>query len=145
MLIVYSYYYTQNTNRSDFIDHISESFNVLSAKYSPGIQFILAGDTNRLNLRYILNLSPHLKQVVTVPTRNNPDAILDTISSTLAVYYQEPYTLPPLDNDSTDDGKPSDHLIVVWKPITALEPHKRNKKEVIFRSLPESGLESFGT
>ena len=143
-IAVCSYYYTQNTKRTDFIDHISEAVNILSAKYSPGIQFILAGDTNRLNLRSILNLSPHLKQVVTVPTRNNPDAILDTITSTLAVYYQEPYTLPPLDNDSTNDGKPSDHLIVVWKPITAMEPQKKDRKEVTFRPLPESGLAAFG-
>ena len=108
--------------RRDFIDHISEAYNVLCAKYSPGVQFILSGDTNRLNLRSILNLSPNLKQVVNVPTRNNPDAILDTITSTLSVYYQEPFTLPPLVNDSTNSGKPSDHRIVVWKPINALEP-----------------------
>ena len=46
-LAVCSYYYTEKTKRSDFIDHISEAFNVLSSKYSPGLQFIMAGAQNR--------------------------------------------------------------------------------------------------
>ena len=143
-IAVCSYYYTEKTKRSDFIDHISEAFNILSAKYNPGLQFIMAGDTNRLNMKSILNLSPFLKQVVTVPTRNNPDAILDTITSTMSSYYQIPITLPPLDNDVTNSGKPSDHLIVLWKPISASEPQLRNRKVVTFRPLPESGLVLFG-
>ena len=143
-IAVCSYYYTEKTKRRDFIDHISEAFNILCAKYSPGIQFIMAGDTNRLNIQSILNLSPNLRQVVKVPTRHNPDAILDTIITTLGSYYQAPYTLAPLDSDSTYSGKPSDHQIVVWRPISALEPQKRNRKTITFRPLPESGLNSFG-
>ena len=143
-IAVCSYYYTVKTKRSDFIDHVSEAYNVLSAKYSPGLHFILAGDTNRLNMKSILNLSPNLSQEVKVPTRNNPDATLDTITSTLSKYYQSPFTLPPLDNDSTNSGKPSDHLIVVWKPINANEQTTRKYKQVTFRPLPESGLLLFG-
>ena len=142
-IAVCSYYYTEKSKRSDFIDHVSEAYNVLCAKYSPGLQFILAGDTNRLNLKSILNLSPNLSQVVKVPTRNNPDATLDTIISTLSTYYQQPFTLPPLENDSNKNGKPSDHLIVVWKPINAEEPAIKKFKQVTFRPLPESGLSMF--
>ena len=143
-IAVCSYYYTEKTKRSEFVDHVSEAYNLLSAKYSPGLHFILAGDTNRLHLKSILNLSPNLSQVVNIPTRNNPDATLDTITSTLAKYYQPPFTLPPLDNDSASSGKPSDHLIVVWKPISANEPIRRTYKNVTFRPLPESGLLLFG-
>ena len=142
-IAVCSYYYTVKTKRSEFVDHVSEVFNLLSAKYGPGLHFILAGDTNRLNLKSILNLSPNLKQVVSVPTRNNPDAILDTIITTLPMYYQCPVTLPPLDNDSDNNGKPSDHLIVYMPPISAGVPKKKLYKYVTFRPLPESGLLQF--
>ena len=108
------------------------------------MHFILAGDTNRLNLKSILNISPKLKQLVSVPTRRNPDAILDTIITTLGMYYQSPVTLPPLDNDSNVSGKPSDHLIVLMKPINANEPKLKLFKTVTFRPLPESGLSQFG-
>ena len=138
------YYYTTNTKRSDFVDHISEAFNLLSAKYGPGLHFILAGDTNRLNLKSILNLSPKLKQLVQVPTRRNPDATLDTIITTLGMYYLSPFTLPPLDNDGDKAGKPSDHLIVLMKPINANEPKRKLFKTVTFRPLTESGLFQFG-
>ena len=108
------------------------------------MHFILAGDTNRLNLKSILNLSPRLRQLVKVPTRRNPDAILDTIISTLGEYFQFPFTLPPLDNDEDKDGKPSDHLIVLMKPINENETRRKVFKTVTFRSLPESGLFQFG-
>ena len=143
-IAVCSYYYTLKTKRTEFIDHISEAYNVLCAKYSPGLHFIMAGDTNQLDMKSIFNLSPSLKQHVKVPTRKNPDAILDTITSTLSMYYQDPFTLPPLDNDSSNSGKPSDHLIVVWKPINAAEPKQKVYKEVTYRPLPESGLVKFG-
>ena len=141
---VCSFYFTKETQKSQFLDHISEAFHLISAKYGAGVQFILAGDSNRLNLKPILNLSQNLKQVVNVPTRRNPDAILDTIITTLEPYYHPPATLPPLDNDSTRKGKPSDHLIVYMKPITASEPKIRNTKTVTYRPFTDSGLQSFG-
>ena len=60
------------------------------------------------------------------------------------MYYQPLTTLPPLDNDSPDSGKPSDHLIVYMPPIDATHHHKRNTKLVTFRPLPESGIAQFG-
>jgi hypothetical protein len=92
----------------------------------------------------ILSLSPNLKQEVKVVTRTNPDALLDTITSTLSAYYQEPYTLPPLDNDCDKNGKPSDHLIVVMVPISADVPTKRVHKYMTVRPLPQSGLDQLG-
>ena len=88
------------------------------SKYGSGIEFIIAGDTNRLNLSPILNLSPDLQQVVKVATRLNPDRILNPIITTLRKYYCEPVTKPPIKADSKKAGKPSDHLVVVMEPIT---------------------------
>ena len=143
-IAVCSYYYTTGTKKSEFLDHITDAINIISAKYGHGTHFILAGDTNRLNLNPILNLSSSFKQVVSIPTRRNPDAILDTIVTTLAEYYEQPKTLPPLDNDSTKVGKPSDHLTVHMKPLSSFVQRTKHVKSVTFRPLTESGLEMFG-
>ena len=144
-IVVCSYYFTDYTKRNQFIDHIAESIATLSSIYGDGLHFILAGDSNKLNLKPILNLSPELKQVVQVPTRKNPDAILDTIITTLSDFYLPPCTLPPLQNDEAMAGAPSDHLIVYMKPISSIDPKLKETKKVKFRPLPESGLAEFGT
>ena len=120
-IIVASVYYTKATKRSEFIDHICESFSVLSAKYGPNLHLAICGDLNRLNIKPILNLSPNLKQLISVPTRQNPDAILENIISTLEYFYLPPFTISPLDNDQDKKGKPSDHLPVIFKPIGNIE------------------------
>ena len=142
-IAVCAYYYTKATSASNFLDHITSAFQTISAKYGEGTQFILSGDSNRLKLNAILNLSPALKQVVNIPTRRNPDATLDTILTTLSSYYHPPCTLPPLDNDSSTSGAPSDHLIVYMRPISADQPRIKETKSVKFRPLPESGIEKF--
>ena len=115
------------------------------AKYGAGLQFIIAGDTNRLNLSPILNLSPSLKQVVKVPTRLNPDVTLDPVITTLGRFYQPPVTKPPLDNDEDKDGKPSDHLVVLMYPISAqIGCPPRTTRLVTFRPLPQSGIDRMG-
>ena len=103
---------------------------------------IIAGDTNLLNLSPILDLSPNLKQMVKVPTRRNPDVMLDPIITTLAKYYQDLITKPPLDHDPDKNGKPSDHLIVIMLPLTnPLEINMRKYREISYRPLPHSGIQ----
>ena len=46
------------------------------------------------------------------------EQILDPIVTTLEAYYQKPQCLAPLDPDPDTNGKPSDHRIVVVKPVT---------------------------
>ena len=106
---VCSVYYRgpKSTKKQELYDHIAETFNYLSSKYGSNIQFIIAGDTNRLNLSTILNLSSNLKQVVKTFTRLKPEAILDPIITTLWKYYQEPVTKPPINSDLNSKGKPS--------------------------------------
>ena len=142
-IAVASVYYAKRTKKKAFIDHICEAYNILLAKYGQGLQFIIAGDYNRLNINPILNLSPTLSQVVQIPTRRNPDATLDKIITTLSKYYLAPTTLLPLDNDTEGKGKPSDHLIVVMSPVCQSNQPKPAKKFITFRPLPESGMLSF--
>ena len=108
------------------------------------MEFIIAGDTNRLNLSPILNLSSRLVQKVKVPTRLNPDAILDPIITTLGKYYAEPVTKPPINPDENTTGKPSDHLIVLMRPVSeSLAIPPRVYKTVETRPITESGMELF--
>ena len=90
------------------LDHISETFNIISKKYGRGLHFIIAGDVNDLKLDSIMSLSPNLHQIVQDWTRLNPPAILDPIVTTLSSYYQIPQCLDPLDPDPDKNGKPSD-------------------------------------
>ena len=127
------------------LDHIAETYNFLNSKYGKGTYCILAGDTNDMKLDAILNLSLSLKSVVTKPTRLNPDKILDNIITDLSKFYQTPECLQPLDADPGSGGKPSDHLIVVFKPISVLNNKPaRSAREILVRPMKESGIELFG-
>ena len=107
---------------------------------------IIAGDTNDLKLDNILNLSPAMRQLVSGVTRLDPPAMLDPIISTLGSYYQLPILLPPLDPDPESNGKPSDHLIGVMRPINTINNKPgRVFREIKVRPLPDSGLAKFRT
>ena len=87
------------------MDHLSDSYNLLSKKYGRGLHFVIAGDTNDLKLDSILSLDSRLVQIVQEWTRLNPPAILDPIIMTLSSYYQEPKCLEPLDCDPEKMGR----------------------------------------
>ena len=61
-IAVASVYYRgpKSTKKDELFDHIAQTFHFLSSKYGASIHFVIAGDTNRLNLRPITNLSPNL-------------------------------------------------------------------------------------
>ena len=133
----------KSTKKQELFDHIAETFHFLSSRYGSKIHFIIAGDTNRLNLKPIINLSPNLQQLVKVPTRLNPDRMLDPIISTLGRWYNAPVTKPPI-NPNTETGKPSDHQVVLWRPLaSALEIQPRVYKTTITRPLTHQGLSMF--
>ena len=64
----------------------------------------------------------------------------------MSSFYHEPVTKPPLANDSDNpNGKPSDHLIVVWCPLfTHVQESPRYYRDVEYRPIPDSGLARFG-
>ena len=131
--------------KTDLYDHIAEAFNILSTKYQKGLHFIFAGDTNELNLAPILNLSSNLSQIVKTPTRIDPvnfvENMLDPVITTLASYYQKPQCLPPLDPDPDTNGKPSDHRIVLVRPISAINNEcSRSTQDITVRPITEVGL-----
>ena len=131
---------------SDLLDHISDAFNVLNSKYGHVLHFIIAGDTNELRLKPILDLSPSLVQIVTKATRidktSHKEAMLDPIIMTFPQYYREPEILAPLDPDPDKNGKPSDHNIVLTKPVSAINNKTaRTTREISFRPISQMGLD----
>ena len=130
-------------HKSDLHDHIAEVYNILSTKYQRGLHFIIAGDTNELDLGPILSLSPNLTQIVRNPTRLDPvtgvEKMLDPVIMTLTTYYQTPQCLAPLDPDPDSNGKPSDHRIVVVQPISAINNQcTRSTRSIKTRPITQS-------
>ena len=72
--------------KTPLLDHITDTFNLLSRKYQNGLYWILAGDTNELKLDAILNMDPNMKQIVKDSTRPSKKSlnILDPIIMTLS-------------------------------------------------------------
>jgi hypothetical protein len=44
------YFSSTQTRKSDFLDHIAQSYNLLCAKYGSDLKFIIAGDLNKLKI-----------------------------------------------------------------------------------------------
>ena len=144
-IAVCSLYSKPNSKKKELLlDHINQAFNVISTKFKSGLHFILAGDTNHLKLGNIINLTSNMKQLVSGVTRLNPPAMLDPVMSTLGRFYQQPVCLPPLNPDPDSCGRPSDHFIVLMKPINALNnKSSRTHREIKVRPLSASGLKKF--
>ena len=135
-------------HKTDLIDHISEAYNILSTKYKRGLHFLIAGDTNDLNLTPILSLSP-LADSEKKNTRIDPvtsvEALLDPIITSLGPYYQTAQCLPPLDSDPESNGKPSDHRIVVIRPISSINnKSSRYTRSIKVRPITQSGMNTMG-
>ena len=99
------------------LDHICDTYNLLSSQYSEGTHWIIAGDVNELKIDSILSLHHKMSQVVDFKTRpkSNSDKIHDPVITTLSSMYQKPIPLPPLKSDNGNSE--SDHLIVHMEPI----------------------------
>ena len=117
-------------------DHIAETYHMLCAKYGDPLDFILAGDVNTWKVEPVLLLNNNFRQLVTQPTRHNPDAVLDVVLTTLGKYYQTPVIEDPLE---TDDGNAaSDHMLVKVLPLNNFQNRIiKEKKTIQFRSYTE--------
>jgi hypothetical protein len=106
------------------------------------LSHLIVGDINRLNLKFILNLSPDLQQVVKVVTRTNPEQTHDVIITNIQSLYHAPTTLAPLAHVR---GKSSDHLIVVMEPLSSQFPTQEKRYKVIkYRPFTDSAIREMG-
>ena len=132
-------------NKTDLLDHLSDAFNIVSTKFGKGFHFIIAGDTNELRLKLLLDLSPNFVQIVTKPTRvdkvTGKEGILDPVIMTLSKFYQTPEILAPIDSDKDKVGKPSDHKIVIVRPISAVQSQNaRVTRKIEVQPITDFGL-----
>ena len=133
-------------NKTKLLDHISQAYNKISAKFQRGLHFILPGDTNNLKLDTILHLDPRMQQVVRGITQKNPPRMLDPILTTLGSFYQTPEILPPLDADPDSEGRASDHLIPIMTPIDEIDNQcSRVYRQIKIRPVPKSGMQQLQT
>ena len=129
--------------KTRLLDHISVAYSILSSKFTTGLHFILAGDTNELKLDSILQLSPRMKQMVVGMTRMDPPRMLDPIITTLGCYYQVPEILAPLGADPNTNGKASDHKIPVMRPINTIDNQcSRIFNKIKVRPIHKSGVQN---
>ena len=145
-IAVCSFYCKPGSRRkTKLLDHIAQTFHLLSSKFKEGLYFLICGDKNELNHQQILNLSPGLKQCVDQPTRLSPPQVLDVIITDLHKYYQSPVVMDPLEPDPDKAGAASDHLMVVMSPIRTFSDKKaRLKRKVEFRPLNDQGFNEMG-
>ena len=129
-LIIASFYSKPSSRKKSLLmDHISDVYHSMLARYNDGVFFYICGDRNDLKIDAILSLNQNFKQCVDKPTRLSPPSIIDVIITDLHKFYQVPSCEPPLDVDSDKIGSPSDHLMVVMTPLNAVNNKKlRNKK-----------------
>ena len=100
-IVLCSFYYPgpKSKTKSLLLDHLCQSYQILSAKYGKGLHFLMCADSNKLDLEPVLSLSPDMRQLVTSPTRMNPDQMLDPIITTMGRWYQTPVCLAPVEAD----------------------------------------------
>ena len=143
-IVVASFYSKPGSRKKTLLlDHISEVYHLLSAKYSDGLYWIVGGDKNDLKVKAIIGLNQNFKQLVQVPTRLSPPAILDVIITDLSKWYQNPICESSLDVDPNKPGSPSDHQMVIMEPLNAFHNKKERKKKTFqFRSFSDAAFEA---
>ena len=94
-----------------------------------GSAVILGGDTNNLPLQQLCDVYPELVCMVNKPTHGNN--ILDVLLTDAVTHYDVAQVFPPIKPDDDKYGAPSDHCVVVMKPVNDKSARKpRVKTEV---------------
>ena len=89
--------------KEETIEHIIHAIHLMRAKFNNEINFLIAGDFNRVNINEVLMSFGALKQVCTVPTRGK--RTLELVITDLHSGYHPPTAMPPLQVDDDKKGK----------------------------------------
>lgn len=123
-----SYYVSPRSKyKQATIDHIIETIQVLRAKYSNDIHFIIGGDFNRLNINDILDSYGALKQVISVPTRHK--ATLEIILTDLHTMYHPLPPSPPSKWTRTRLGLMGTMRLSSWPPQVMLNLELKDRRK----------------
>ena len=128
--------------KEDTISHIIHTIHMIRARYDNEVNFLLAGDYNRVSVQDILLSYGCLQQICGVPTRKG--ATLELILTDLHTYMYAPTIHPPLQVDEGKKGKDSDHQALILAPKASKDfVVKREKRKIVTRPMPESEIEAF--
>ena len=132
----------KSRKNSKLIDHIITTIHYLQSIH-PRSCIIVGGDKNKLPLAPLLDGLPGFDQIVTKVTHS--EKILDVIITNYPQLFANPFTVPAVQPDDPNNGKPSDHLTVIAVPLNkAMTPVSRDYHTVTIRPIPESKMRQFG-
>ena len=121
------------------VDHVIDSIHLLRSKYDDQVKFLIACDVNRVKVDRILDAYGPLRQIISAGTRLS--AILENVLTDLHTLYQPPDYLSPLQVDADQIGEDSDHRIIMLNPIEINHNRKYEKRSIVTRPLPQSGID----
>ena len=124
------------------VEHIIETIHILRAQYDNEVNFLICGDVNRTPITDILDSYGGLKQIISIPTRQ--EATLSIVLTDLHNFFHPPIILPPLQVDDDKKGKNGDHEIVLLAPKNNAQYMVERKKRIVkSRPILESQLMKF--
>jgi hypothetical protein len=128
--------------KEETVDHVIHTIHTVRAKYNNKVNFLLAGDFNRVGVQDILDSYGALHQVCGVPTRKG--ASLQLILTDLHTYMHPPTAHPPIQKDEGAKGADVDHQALVLAPKACAQfVKKREKRTVKSRPMPQSSMNAF--
>ena len=129
--------------KNNIIEHIIQTIHYTRSLHDNQVNFIVAGDFNRVSISEIISCYGALKQVCLVPSRNN--AALEVIITDLGHLFHPPTSFPSLKVDSDKTGRDSDHLVIVFAPKSNSEFYSQLKTRTIkYRPMEETSIIDFG-
>ena len=128
--------------KEETVDHIIHTIHSIRAKYDTKVNFLLAGDFNRVGVQEILDSYGALHQVCGVPTRKG--ASLQLILTDLHTYMHPPTAQLPMQKDEGAKGVDGDHQTLILAPKAHAQfVVKRERRTVISRPMPQSNIDAF--
>ena len=123
-------------------DHIIHTIHSVRAKYNNEINFLMAGDFNRVGVQEILDCFGALHQVCGVPTRKG--ASLQLILTDLHTHMHPPTANPPIQRDEGTKGADADHQALILAPKASAQfVVEREKTIVKSRPMTQSSINAF--
>ena len=128
--------------KEETVEHIIHTIHLIRARYNNEVNFLLAGDYNRVGVQDILDCYGALHQVCGVPTRKG--ASLQLILTDLHTLMHPPTAQLPIQRDEGAKGVDGDHQALVLSPKASAQfVVKREKSIVKSRPMPQSSIDAF--
>ena len=133
----------KSTRKTVLIEHMTLTLQSLLTTF-PKAGVLISGDRNDLSIERLLTVDSSLRQLVLKGTRGLK--VLDIVLTNLAVFFQEPVIVPPIQVDNPcKPGVPSDHKGVVVIPKTVTDYPLTTQKYVrTIRPITTSAINNIG-